>query len=100
MPSQKHLILFDIDQTLFDTPNYLVASRQPFADALKISPQELEAVTGNYLVSLTHNADFSPEKYLEYVAKKYNTDIATLRSIMYDKNTFGASLYPESRAVL
>jgi phosphoglycolate phosphatase-like HAD superfamily hydrolase len=96
----KPLILFDIDQTLFNTPQFIKVMRQQLAEVLKISPQELEDVIEKYLTDLPHAADFSPNHYLAFMAKKYHADLTKLEAIMYDKTNFGSALFPETLSVL
>jgi len=96
-----HIILFDLDGTLFNTGGAFVPKvENSLAIALGITNQEVRAFTLEHIASLINVIFFDPDIYLAGMAAKYGKQTQQLQNIFYNPELYTAAVFPEVPTVL
>lgn len=94
-------ILFDFDNTLFDTggkfKSYLF---EGLAAALAVSDRQVAAATTEYQQNLSDSTDFDPDTYLQHLATVFDSSAEKLAPALYNPHIYQASVFPEVKTVL
>lgn len=93
--TNKPLLLFDIDLTLYDTNLFRQLYPPVMAKAMNISIQTLNKTQKSYTDRLAKSTDFLPEDFLHHIADVHNRSYEKLHDIYYNPENFHESLYPD-----
>ena len=94
--TNKPLLLFDIDLTLYDSLHFRKMYPSLMAGAMNISLETLIQTQKSYTGKLERSTDFHPEDYLHHIADTHHFSYQKLHDIYYNPELFGASLYPDT----
>jgi hypothetical protein len=94
--TNKPLLLFDIDLTLYDSLHFRKIYPPLMVNALGITSEEYRETQKGYLNTLEKSTDFLPVKYLRHIAHTYSYPFQKLHDIYYNPELFRTSLYPDT----
>lgn len=101
MPKLRdHIILFDIDGTLFDTQAF---GRLVFPKITKLIGKDeklIKKVIEEYFSKLDSGTDFHPGDFLNHLSTRFSIDLKLLNDIFYNKKFYQKALYKEVTRVL
>lgn len=97
----KPLILFDIDQTMFDTPRVIRKHVVSLARLAGTSVEKAQEVLSKYRNSLNSQVEFTPQNYFQHAAAQLNLSADAVAQNFYNSDdNFQSALYPEVRETL
>jgi beta-phosphoglucomutase-like phosphatase (HAD superfamily) len=98
---QPTLVLFDLDNTLFDVHALFEKQIKPLLAKLSAkSPQEVEVAVQEYFQGLPEETHFQLKSFEAQVAAKLGIDPSELAAKLAEPNIYQVSLFPEVIAVL
>ncbi|HEX9817585.1 MAG TPA: HAD hydrolase-like protein [Patescibacteria group bacterium] len=100
MTANPPLILFDIDETLMNTTQFVNGQFVELAKLFGKDAENVKKVFTTYWSGLESNTDFSPEDCIAYLANHYQHNKAEVERVFYHPQIFGAALFPEVKSVL
>jgi len=92
----KQIILFDIDNTLFDVNTFFKKYLIPAVEKeLGVSREKFEKVSQSYQESLIKGTEFDPEGWLKEAKKQLGEKAEKIKEIIYNPDFFVGSLFTE-----
>lgn len=93
---EKQIILFDIDNTLFDVNTFFSKNVWPAVEKdLKISKAKLDKVSEIYGKTLSKNTEFDPKGWLKVARKELGEKANEIKDYIYNPDFFVKSLFNE-----
>lgn len=99
----KRILLFDIDRTIFDTQKWIDITEKEIIKTLNFDINRKDISINFYLKSLVNDRKFNPEKYSEFLNKKFNIKMEVALNIVYGQSYgkfYSGSIYPETFEVI
>jgi FMN phosphatase YigB (HAD superfamily) len=98
--TQKGILLFDIDRTIFDTSKLTAALVSSLSKTLDIEVSEIRKETHIFVASLNADREFDPEKFTKYLCNKFNFENQKLLlAVFYNKKNkhwYTDFIFPET----
>ena len=94
-PTNKPLILFDIDETLINTDQLRILQRKTLADTLQKSDEDIANCFIEYYGDLEKTSDFDPDEFLAFASEKFGFPLEKLKDAFFQPTNFQMVLYPE-----
>lgn len=98
--TMKQLILFDIDDTIFNTILFRKIQDETLAKYLEITDLEIKKIRSEYYYQLERGSDFSIDEFLKIIAEKYQHDFLEIKKVFLNKKNVELCLYTEIPEVL
>lgn len=90
-------LLFDIDETLFNSKKFLDYVLISFSRILKIPHGKIVNTVRNYYDTLSDDTKFIPEDFVKFIAKSHNSPKNLLwENFWNDKDLYLKSIYPNT----
>jgi hypothetical protein len=91
--TQKPIILFDIDNTLFMTRKFLNETPITISKKFKLNQKEIIEIAGRYENSLPKPTDFTYFRLIDIIAEKYQLEKLRLEHTVFDYIHFDKFLF-------
>lgn len=97
----NQILLFDIDNTLFNTSKFKKITFDKLTSILGGKEQELNRLAQKYMATLNSSTDFNIYKYIQLIAKKLKVRKKVLEDVLIKRGSiYQECLFPEVIKVL
>ena len=96
----KPLILFDIDETLINTTQFVNQYFVDFPKLVNTTAEDIKNTLQNYQNTLKGPTDFNPDDCIRFFAAHYQHDVKEIEKVFYHPDNFGSASFPETEEVL